>query len=354
MAKKEIKVTFRTITPLWTGDAWQNNSEIRSSSLIGSLRFWFEVICYFSNITNENNYENVKLKDEVNEKEFQQRVIENGIDFNGRDNTLAGLGITLPSRVFGCTGWKGWVKIKKINFDKNNFHNKLRGRIINNKNWFWGTPYYNGEFSIFFEVGEHIKDSIFYPLLTFIEKYGFLGGKWNIGYGRIKVEKVEEMGNGNWEKNDNWRKEEFNCEDKIKNFTDFIDINVALNMDSKSFEFLKYFFGTNTFYCNNERELKSKISSIPKKIKVVKFNNSNENYTDLIKKLLNKKAEMRDCLRPVDNIDDKKLWNNFRHKLLGTTSGGIEGTKIIPWIYDEGNQLKGGFISIAGILNLEG
>ncbi|RUM90456.1 MAG: hypothetical protein DSZ26_03000 [Thermovibrio sp.] len=39
--RKKIEVTFKTITPLWTGDAWQENNKIKPSSLIGSLRFWF-------------------------------------------------------------------------------------------------------------------------------------------------------------------------------------------------------------------------------------------------------------------------------------------------------------------------
>ena len=37
---KEIKITLKTLTPLWTGDAWGDNTSIRPSSIMGSLRFW--------------------------------------------------------------------------------------------------------------------------------------------------------------------------------------------------------------------------------------------------------------------------------------------------------------------------
>jgi len=58
MSKVEIKVKFETITPLWTGDAWGENSTIRPSSIIGSLRFWFEVynkICKNEDFKGNNN-----------------------------------------------------------------------------------------------------------------------------------------------------------------------------------------------------------------------------------------------------------------------------------------------------------
>ncbi len=341
MSQKTIQVNFETVTPLWTGDAWQNSKEIRPSSLIGSLRFWFEVICYFSGITNEHNYENGKLKDDLNKEEFKKKVVVNGADFDGIDKTLAELGISLPSRVFGCTGWKGWVRIKGIIFDPKNFNNDPRGRIINGKNWFWGSPSYQGIFEVVFEMESEIVGSIFYPLLTFIEKYGFLGGKWNIGYGRVRIENVEEKDNdGKWNNKKDWRKEEFKMENKIKKF---IELNNSLNLNSKPFEFVKYFLGVNNFHCNNERNFEDKISSIPQKIKIAKFNNPDGNYVNLIKELLKKKAEIRNCLRPNSSMNNKVLWNNFRHELLGTTSGGTEGTKIIPWIYEQDGQLKGGF-----------
>ena len=72
----EVKVKFKTITPLWTGDAWMENREIRPSSIIGSLRFWFEVICYFAGITTDDDYENGKLKGNIENKNFRQEFLK--------------------------------------------------------------------------------------------------------------------------------------------------------------------------------------------------------------------------------------------------------------------------------------
>jgi CRISPR-associated protein Cmr1 len=57
MGRIELKVKFETLTPLWTGNAWGQCMEIRPSSILGSLRFWFEVLCYFNGIINDSYFD---------------------------------------------------------------------------------------------------------------------------------------------------------------------------------------------------------------------------------------------------------------------------------------------------------
>ncbi len=387
--KKEIKIFFKTITPLWTGDAWGENNTIRPSGLIGSLRFWFEVICFFSGITNKTNYENGKLKDELKEKVNNKKVsdffVKNGNDFSGIDKTLAEMGISLPSRIFGCTGWKGWIKIKeieniqeaknytfligKLEFEELKYGKEYFNKKTNKKDkkeiipaWYFNKGF-QGKFELIFELEEEILKPIFFPLLTFMEKYGFWGGKWNIGYGRLKVEKVKLKNNSYFEEINNWRNDEFGFsgffKDKdskfeSKKFSDFIDNNNSLNKDSNLFDFLKCFLEVDSFFCKSERNFQEKIRNVPSKFKTIVnlINDNDSDYKNIIKELIKTKSQIRDCLRPRTSIQNKKVWDDFRHELLGTTSGGAEGTKIIPWIYEENGQLKGGFISIAGVLNL--
>ncbi len=377
---REIKVTFKTLTPLWTGDAWRRCDEIRSSSIIGSLRFWFEVVCYFSGITNETNYEDKgkELKDNVEYVKFKGKILESGTNFDSVDKVLAELGITLPSRIFGCTGWKGWVRIKRIEpIEDYCFGNRLNlpfGVVVkkdfseikelnnfrdldkrNYSGWFFDKPYFYGKFTIVFEVEEGILESVFYPLLRFIEKYGFLGGKWNIGYGRVEIESVDDdLWNDKFtNKNDN--EIEFNFDKtNFKKISELVKVENVFSSSTQSYEFLKFFLGVDSFYCSNERDFREKISNIPCDMRIAKLNDDFSDFQNAIKELLKIKATIRNCLRADSSIRDKQKWHDFRHALLGTTSGGLEGTKIIPWIYEENNELKGGFISIVGLLNLEG
>lgn len=63
--KCEYKVCFETVTPIFTGDAKRVHKNIKPSAIIGSLRFWFELICYAADITNNSHYKNGLLKAEL-------------------------------------------------------------------------------------------------------------------------------------------------------------------------------------------------------------------------------------------------------------------------------------------------
>ena len=342
---KKIKVKFDTLTPIWSGDAWGDNKEIRPSSLMGSLRFWFEVICYFARITNEKNYENGKLKDDVNEKELKKKILVNGSDFNGINKSLAELGVTLPSRVFGCTGWKGWVRIKnitKINEDRNNRYDFPTGRVefrelkykkgdkIITPTWYFKRGF-SDSFDMVLEVEENILNPIFYPLMNFMDQYGFWGGKWNIGYGRLKVEDIEIKEDDKFIKKTGWKKDKFelsifNGDFKDEKISDIVGLaNDFAQLEQK---------GEKIIY------LKSQVNTT--------------NAKGIIKDLIRIKSQQR------TNHKNKVKDDELRHLLFGTVKSPPnknnlpQGTKIIPWIYEEDGKLNGGFVSIAGILNLGG
>jgi len=384
--KHEIKVTFKTITPLWTGDAWQGNREIRPSAIIGSLRFWFEVICYFSGICSGEDFNNQlgRFEKEVDREKLKKYIKENGINISKIIEYLhKKQKIPLPSIIFGTTNWKSLIKIKRINYLEDycfgnklnlpyaidikkdnyniekfdteekwkekinvyageNFREKLKEAKKEYSFFFFSNPYFYGKFEAIFEVEESILETTFYPLLTFMDKYGYWGGKWNIGYGRLKVIKLEI---NNQELN-NFKKENFELNGIKFNWMDLIQEN-NLDINDFSYKYLKQILNTDSFFCKNERDFSNKISHIPKKIIVLKLKNIRDNdFYKIIEQLLNKKIELRDCLRPYQNNNQ---WANFRHKLFGELR---EGSKILPYIYEEENQLKGGFLSVAGLLNL--
>ncbi|NOX20517.1 MAG: hypothetical protein GXO99_04555, partial [Nitrospirae bacterium] len=229
MGKVEVKVKFETITPLWTGDAWMENREIRPSAILGSLRFWFEVICYFSGIVNEIDFDKNKgrFEKEVKQNEFRDFFKTHGSTFKCKIDALLKQGIPVSAIVFGTTGWGSLIKIKEINYLENySFGNSLNlpRRICISKNnsevkegkecpkksnedwsvFYFGIPYFWGSFQANFTVEEEILKSIFYPLLVFMDRYGYWGGKWNMGYGRLKVSEIQRDN----KTIDNWKREE--------------------------------------------------------------------------------------------------------------------------------------------------
>ena len=419
----KMKVEFKTITPLWTGDAWQNCKEIRPSSILGSLRFWFEVLCYFNGIINDDYFgENGRSIETLNYDKFNKKLkekiqdnLKNGEKYNINkliDGTLDELNISLPSRIFGCTGWKGRIRIKEIepiedyenrlNLPKDICINKKTFEIKENQEcpecsnkdwsvWYFPHPYFYGKFELIFETDETIKDAILIPLLNFIDRYGYLGGKWNIGYGRVKIGSIKVKNGNDWIEVNNWKEMTILKLREFGNFKDIVKDDFNYNNiceDNKEYELMKVILGCENFYCKTDRDFKNKILNIPKEIRVIKFEDTGKNFEELIKKLLLMKTKIRNCLRhkcenkynwkkchksingkkkfdeekeidcKIDNIKINcgvlKKWKEFRHSIMGSTEKTTQGTKVIPYIYEEKGKLKGGFISIAGVLNIKG
>jgi len=343
--KKEVIVTFNTITPLWTGDAWGECKEIKPSAIMGSLRFWFEVIMYFAGILEKKDFnsQSGRFEKEVNRGKLQDFLIKNGNSFEVQIQALLEQEVPISSIVFGTTNWKSLIKIKKIEpiedycfgnilslpskicIDKSSFETKKEKDCPSKSNQDWSVfffvkPYFYGKFKVTFLVEEQIIDSIFSPLLTFMDKYGFWGGKWNIGYGRLKVENVRE----NRDIKNRWQKSDFELFDNICVSWDELhvanDFNGLFNEENKKIKVLEYFFSENSF---------------------------EQSVIELIKLKMQKRAKHRED-------------SEFRHKVFGSTKSPPkkdllpQGSKILPFIFKEDNQLKGGFLSITGLLNLEG
>ena len=307
------------------------------------MRFWFEVYCHFIGIE-------VKEKEELKNKDYQKilkslkKDIDNGKNIDDIDKYIFDkLSLTLSSKIFGCTGWKSRIEIEDIRYLNNYcFGNKLNlpNKIINNKRWFFSNPYFFGKFELAFKVDKSIL-SDFLLLLSFMNDYGYLGGKNNIGYGRVKINKLRI----NYENHD------------LEAFSNSILERKNLNLSTQPFNIIKEILGVESFFCQNERDFDNKTKNLPQKIILLTIQNTqNQNYQQLTKKLIEKKIELRNCLRAKkeSNRNIQNKWKNFRHYMFGTTNGESNATKIIPYFNAKKDNTQWkiseyGFLSIVGI-----
>ena len=222
--KKEIKVTFETITPLWTGDAWEECKDIRPSSLLGSLRFWFEVY-YITEILKEEgeikkflkNYldSQGKPQEKLEYEKFRKLFLEelkevlkniNNDNINLDEiigNVLQESNISIPSRIFGCTGWKSRIEIKIEDFTKKEIelNNLILNKPINCGRWVNKTLFNNDENKI--TVFENVKitlktteywwDTYLKPFFEYLkDKIILFGGKKSFGFGFVNLKYIED------------------------------------------------------------------------------------------------------------------------------------------------------------------
>ncbi|KHO62656.1 CRISPR type III-B/RAMP module RAMP protein Cmr1 [Thermoanaerobacter sp. YS13] len=351
MSKKEINVILETITPLWTGDAWQDNTKIRPSSLMGSLRFWFEIICYFSGVCSEKDFNksNGRFEKDIKNEEIRKELLNYGTDFDAQIQALRKLNVPIPAIVFGTTGWKSLIEIKEIKplYDycfgnRLNLPNRICVSKVNEEvkensdcpkrsdnNWsvfYFPNPYFYGVFEVKFLVEEEILDGIFYPLLNFMDEYGYWGGKWNIGYGRLKIMRI----NGNVE----WTgKQRF-------------DFSLFKDETNGVLDWSNYLKLVNSF-----ADL-IKIDKNSKKLKVLSNQIQNQDLKEVIKELIKIKAKERAKDKSNEENTEK------RHKIFGTTEKPPynedlpQGSKILPFIKKENGNYVGGFLSIVDLLEL--
>ncbi len=323
MEKEEVKITFETITPIWTGDVNQECTELKPASIIGSLRFWFEIYCHFAGIE-------VKENESLDYKKFLEKRKK---DINKSEyEILKELGISLPSIIFGCTGWKSRIEIKEITVIKNykyiypigkislkELKYKKKDKIII-PSWYFKKCFF-GKFSIIFKVSNNIKENILFPLLNFIEKYAFFGAKNNIGYGRVKI----------LTPNINKNEIDFNFLGINKKITNeiFSEKNLPNNLNRLNY---------------NEIEIFDVI----------------ENFNDIkscIEKLLLEKAKLRRLEKDV-NIRHYKFGSIakdiYKNKKYNIEIKGPNATKIIPLIsFDKSNNTYNcQLLSIWGIQNI--
>ena len=208
---KEITVSFKTITPLWTGDAWGECKEIKPSAIIGSLRFWF---AFYWNIERKQNTETLNkngipddnLSNFENPKEnktfetFLTKYISQTQDFDDAINkTLDELGLPVPSRIFGCTGWKSRIIIEIEEFKEKEYHfNNVEDDFpsdVNSNFWIKKSLFAEKEkITLFTDIKVKLITSEYWwnnYLKKFFEffqdKIILVGGKKSFGFGFIKM-----------------------------------------------------------------------------------------------------------------------------------------------------------------------
>ncbi|RME10521.1 MAG: type III-B CRISPR module RAMP protein Cmr1 [Ardenticatenia bacterium] len=163
-----MDVTLRTLTPLWTGGVDRTMDRIHETSILGSLRWWYEAIvrglggsaCDPSTHTcpdNDGNYCDV-------------------------------------CAVFGATGLQRAFRLEGPEWWNNRRQDRLTVKVNNNRGWYLGHGYIGeGAFRIVplrVPAGltwDDVKQTLLLTL-RLIEGWGGLGPKTQVGYGVVQIE----------------------------------------------------------------------------------------------------------------------------------------------------------------------
>lgn len=185
----EMDITFSTLTPLWTGSVDGKMDRIHETGILGSLRWWYEVLvrglggeaCDPSQSRNKCLFDAKKYTKSKTTDERQR---------------LRDAGLCDVCQVFGATGWRRRFRLEVVE-DKTVPAWMPPLHMVNvrppdrSRGWYL-PPGRIGTFTLRL-TGDRWTLSLLTALLSFIEKWGNLGTKPQLGYGLFRVENQDEI-----------------------------------------------------------------------------------------------------------------------------------------------------------------
>ncbi len=175
----QFQITTRT--PLWTGGLDGTMDRIHETGIIGSLRWWYEAIvrglggsaCDPSEHTCSFDLDKYRRSNATDERQ-----------------RLRDAGLCDVCQVFGATGWRRRFRVSIIE-DRTRPAWEPRDKALNirpperARGWYL-LPGYVGTFTLGFE-GEEKTISLLASLFLWLEKFGTLGARPQLGYGAFRI-----------------------------------------------------------------------------------------------------------------------------------------------------------------------
>lgn len=199
----EMQITFKTLTPLWTGGANRNSERARETGLLGSLRWWYEGIMRGLG---------GRVCDATADEALQRCIFEQkrGETFENAYGRLC-----LACRLFGCTGWRRRFRLEVEGLEPQDLFFVASREVYGpSGNWLWrvfggqelgGTKKGRGVNTTFtfgvkalwgekatlrvIPLGEDAEDTLARVafLLNTVARWGALGAKPQHGFGQVQI-----------------------------------------------------------------------------------------------------------------------------------------------------------------------
>ena len=194
----ELKITVRTLTPVWTGGVDGSCDRLHETGLLGSLRWWYEALVRgLGGYACDPTSEDPKARCEFDTKAYEKAKKDGKSD----DEAIqAGLHNVCPvCYLFGTTGWARLLQLRAIEIPMTLLH--FRTTIRMNQGWlkrvFGGdsenidslkVPYGNLKFHLIHRrYDTEYAKSQFALILRVAAEYGGIGARLQHGFGLFEL-----------------------------------------------------------------------------------------------------------------------------------------------------------------------
>lgn len=186
MATESLTVMLRTLTPIWTGGVETGKMDrLHESSIIGSLRWWYEAIVRgLGGDVCDPTSDNPEHRCQFDAKAYDlTRNIEDGLR-----------GVCAVCRLFGCTGWRRRFELQASATQSAPFWLATKDKSGKFNHW-WLSEIYKaennrvafGELTLGFRWmrGYERQHEIMKALLSLVTQLGGIGPKLQYGFGIV-------------------------------------------------------------------------------------------------------------------------------------------------------------------------
>lgn len=182
---ESLNITIRTLTPLWTGGVDATSDRLHATGIIGSLRWWYEVVVRGLGGRACDPSEHSCIFDA---EKYKQAA---GLPERER---LHAAGLCDACQLFGATGWRRRFQVRVEAQTQPAWEG---GRSLNvrpygrTRGWFLN-PGHLGTIKINL-TGDAQTLGQMLALFRFLEAWGSLGARPQLGYGMFEITKLEEI-----------------------------------------------------------------------------------------------------------------------------------------------------------------
>lgn len=185
-----LGIKLRTLTPIWTGGVDQTCDRLHETGIIGSLRWWYEAL-----VRGLGGY---ACDPTEHACQFDEEKFHKSKATNERDR-LIDAGVCDACQLFGCTGWAR--RFRLLVLDTTNPQGP-DGRIqptgkrfkqnssTDRPSWYFRQGRGGETTLLILPLHKEFEPIIILGLLKLIEQWAGLGAKTQLGYGQIKIQKV--------------------------------------------------------------------------------------------------------------------------------------------------------------------
>ena len=175
----KMQITIQALTPIWTGGMNGTMHRIHETGIIGGLRWWYEAMLRALG---------VKVCDPLSRENGQ------GCQFDANDSRSPEEQLCAACLLFGCTGWRRRFQLRVNGAGKPAWSPPPRGLNVRppdrNRGWFL-LPGHVGEATLNF-IGDSDALNDIGVLLLFLEQWGTIGAKPQLGYGVFRIRDDQE------------------------------------------------------------------------------------------------------------------------------------------------------------------